>query len=301
MLQRITNLALILIILGGVFAIARPLTARAQESGGQKPTPTPTPKKSPEKTEAPQKLIVPKPDQKDVTPEQIVETAILIYGGRAGLAQIRRNGLERGRMTSISDDGRTEDGTYERRFVRGESLEKDKVRLDQKTPTLEYSLVYGEGKTWGLINGSAFTPRSDATTNFLSQIWHGIDALLRYKENGSTVSLVGKDKQQNVDLYVIDLVDKEKRRTRYYISQKFFRVLWLEYEEPALDSGKTAKYMRKFYDYQYIQGTLVPKRTVLFEDGKQKQETRLSTVTYGIKMDDTLFQNPETQASSVRP
>jgi len=240
--------------------------------------------------------------QKDATVEQVVETSINVYGTRPGLAQIRRNGYERGRLTSIADDGRTEDGTYERRFIRGESMDKDKVRLDQKMPNLEYSLVYGDGKTWGYLNGATFTPREEAANNFLSQMWHGLDALLRYKENGSTLTLVGKDKQQNVDLYVIEIADKQNRKTRYYISQKFFRVLWLEYEAPASDgSGQTSKYMRKFYDYQYIQGTLVPKRTVFYENGKQKQELRVSSVTYGIKMDDTLFKNPEAQASTATP
>lgn len=282
-----------------VFAFSSPRQARAQSESGQKSTTTP-PKKSEQEKAAP-KLTMPKPGQKDVTAEQVVETAIAFYGTRPGLAQVRRNGWERGRMTSVTDDGRTEDGSYERRFIRGESLDKDKVRLDQKTATLEYSLIYGEGKTWGIINGSAFTPRSDATTNFLSHLWHGIDALLRYKENGATISLVGTDKQQNIDLYVIDLTDKDKRRTRFYISQKFWRVLWLEYEESETDGGKPIKYVRRFYDYQYIQGTLVPKRTVFFVDGKQKQETRVMSVTYGIKMDDTLFKNPETQTSSAQP
>ena len=247
------------------------------------------------------KQTAPKVDLKNLTVDQVVETAIAIYGGRPGLTQVRRNGYERGRMTSILSDGRTEDGTFERRFIRGESTEKDKVRLDQKTSSLEYSLIYGEGKTWGLLNGSMFTPRSEATAYFLSQMWHGIDALLRYKENGSTITLVGKDKQQNIDLYVVDLTDKDKRRTRYYISQKIFRIHWLEYEEPEVEGGAPVKFQRKFYDYQYIQGTLVPKRTVLLVDGKQRQETQLMSVTYGIKMDDTLFQNPDAQTSAAKP
>lgn len=268
-MRRITTLALISVLMAGVFTFLSPVAVRAA--------------------------------QKDITAEQVVETTIAVYGTRPGLAQVRRNGWERGKMTSITGEGRTEDGTYERRFIRGENLEKDKVRLDQKTPTLEYALVYGEGKTWGFINGSAFTPRSDATTGFLSQMWHGIDALLRYKEDGSTIALIGKDKQQNIDLYVIELTDKQKRRTRYYISQKFFRVLWLEYEEPAVEGGTPVKYMRKFYDYQYIQGTLVPKRTVFYEGDKQRQETHVLSVTYGIKMDDTIFQNPEAQTSAAKP
>jgi hypothetical protein len=268
-LRRIINLALILALLAGVGLFFNPATARAA--------------------------------QKEYTAEQIVETTIGIFGSRPGLAQVRRNGLERGRMTSVTEDGRTEDGTYERRFVRGESLDKDKIRLDQKTATQEYALVYSDGKTFGVIKESSFTPRQDAATGFLSQMWHGLDALLRYKENGSTITLVGKDKQQNIDLYVVELTDKEKRRTRYYISQKFFRVLWLEYEASPVEGSAPVKYMRKFYDYQYIQNTLVPKRTVLFEDGKQKQETRVLNITYGIKLDDTIFQNPEAQASTARP
>ena len=269
MLRRITNFALSLTLLAGVLVFSNPIAVRAQD--------------------------------KNYTIEQIVETTINVYGSRPGLAQVRRNGWERGKITSVTDDGRTEDSTYERRFVRGESLDKDKVRLDQKTPTQEYSLVYTDGKTFGLIKESFFTPREDAASSFLSQMWHGIDALLRYKENGSTITLIGKDKQQNIDLYVVELVDKEKRRTRYYLSQKFFRVLWLEYEDGGASGGKPVKYSRKFFDYQYIQGTLVPKRTLFFEDGKQRQEIRVQSITYGIKMDDTLFKNPEAQTSAAKP
>ena len=65
---------------------------------------------------------------------------------------------------------------------------------------MEYSLVYGGGKLWGLINGAAFTPRQDAAANFLSQHLHSIDSLLRYKENGSTITLVGKEQQKGLDL-----------------------------------------------------------------------------------------------------
>jgi hypothetical protein len=274
----------------------------AQDGGNKPPAQDSAQKPDKSKTDKPAaKQPAGKVDLKNLTVEQVVETAIAIYGGRPGLTQIRRNGYERGRMISTLRDGRTEDGTYERRFIRGESTDKDKVRLDQKTSSLEYSLIYGEGKTWGLLNGSMFTPRSEATANFLSQMWHGIDALLRYKEDGSTIALAGKDKQQNVDLYIIDLTDKEKRVTRYYISQKFFRILWLEYEEPETAGGTPVKFMKKFHDYQYIQGTLVPKRTVLYEDGQQRQETQLMSVTYGIKMDDTLFQNPESQTSAATP
>ena len=226
------------------------------------------------------------------TAEQVVESVILIYGTRPGLEQIRRNGVERGRITRYTAEGTTEEASYERRFVRGENLEKDKIRLDQKLPTMEYSLIFGEGKLWGLINGAAFTPRQDAAANFVSQHRHSIDSLLRYKENGATVTLIGKEQQKGLDLFVVDLTDKEQRKTRYYISARSLRILWLEYEEGP-PGGAAVKFTRKFLDYRAVQQTLAPYRIVLLEDGRQSQETRILTITYGVKVSDSIFKNPE--------
>lgn len=248
-----------------------------------------TPAASPE-SKAPQRVD----KNQAYTAEQVAESAIFLYGSRKLMDSIRRNGVERGRICKPTcEAGKVEESVYERRFVRGESMEKDKIRLDQKMPTLEYSLIYGSGRLWGIINGSSFTPRQDAASTFLSQHRHSIDNLLRYKENGSTIKLVGKDKQKGLDLFVLDVVDKDKQSTRYYISAKTLHVLWLEYEEPAPGGSSPSKYSRRFMDYRVAQGTLVPYRSVLMEDGKQIQETRVMNVTYGVKLDDALFKSPE--------
>jgi hypothetical protein len=188
--------------------------------------------------------------QKTFTAEQIAESTILIYGSRPVLNQIRRNGIERGRIMRYGTDGRNEEASYERRFVRGESTDKDKIRLDQKAQSLEYSLISEGGRLWGIINGAAFTPRQDAAATFLSQLLHSIDTLLRYKENGSTLTLIGREKQKGIDLYVLDLMDKDKQSTRYYISAKSLHILWLEYQEPSPTGGAPINFVRKFYDYR---------------------------------------------------
>jgi len=233
----------------------------------------------------------PPKDNKDsktgFTAEQVVESVILVYGSRPALEHIRRNGVERGKVTRFTPEGNPEESNYERRFVRGETLDKDKIRLDQKLSTMEYSLIYGDGKLWGLINGAAFTPRQDAAAIFLSQHLHSIDSLLRYKESGSTLTLIGKEQQKGLELYVVELLDKEKRKSRYYVSAKTLRILWLEYEEGAV------KYTRKFMDYRLVQQTLVPYHIILLEDGRQSLETRVLTITYGTKVDDAIFKNPE--------
>jgi len=283
--------------------LLRPITAWCvllacavlQSSSGQEKSPPAAPQKTP--AQAQPKLPTPG-QEKTFTAEQIAESTIFLSGSRAVLEQIRRNGLERGRITRITPEGRTEEATYERRFVRGADATKDKIRVDQKMPTVEYSLIYGDGHLWGIINGANFTPRQDAAASFMSQQWHSIEALLRYKENGSTIAFVGKEKQKGLDLYVLDLTDKEKRRTRYYISAKTLHVLWLEYEEAPEPGATPVKYTRAFHDYRGVQNTLVPYRTVLLADGKQVQETRILTVTYGLKLEDSIFRNPEAQTSA---
>lgn len=236
-------------------------------------------------------------NSKEPTAEQVAELVIFVYGSRERIAQIQRNGIERGRVSRMGGDGRTEEITYERRFVRGETSEKDKIRLDQKAASAEYALVYNGGRVWGLINGTSFTPRAEAVADFMKPAQRGIDALLRYKENGATLTLAGKDKQKNIDMYMLDLVDKEKRKTRYYISTQKLRVLWLEYDDAPTAGGSPVKFKRSFHDYRYAQGQLVPYRTVLFEDGKQVEETTVLNVTFGLKMDDSFFQS-ETAATA---
>jgi hypothetical protein len=94
---------------------------------------------------------------------------------------------------------------------------------------------------------------------------------------------VRKETVEGVESYIVDLTDKENRKTRFYISTKQLRVKMLEYEDAGV------KFRRKFYDYNYAQGTLVPFRTVLWADNKIVEEAEIGTVTYGQKIDENLF------------
>ena len=250
-----------------------------------------------EKQEAPKKAPEVKFDKNNPTAEQIAELVVFAYGSRAGLAQIRRTGVERGKITRTTDDGRPEEISYERTFKRGETFDKDKIRLDQHLPSIQYSLIYSGGKVFGVLQGSTFTPKQQDVTAILSDRVHGLDALLRYQEAGATVKLAGKDSQKGLDLWMLDLTDKEGNLTRYYVSAKFWRVLWLEYEEKAGADAKPVKYRRSFHDYRAVQGTLVPYRSVLYEGDKLVEESQVLTVTYGVKTEDSVFENSEAASS----
>lgn len=276
-----------------LLACAAPPLADPAPTPAQTTTQTTTPE-APKKGEPAKPEKAPKKNEPSApTAEQVAETVILVHGVRERLAQVRRSGVERGRISRTTDDGRTEEITYERSFKRGESAEKDKIRLDQKRPNIEYALVYNEGRVFGVLRGTAFTPRQDDVSVFLADTRHGVETLLRYKENGATLAYVGREKQKNIDMWLLDLTDKEQRRTRYYISAQSGRVLWLEYEDTRPGSAAIVKYKRTFHDYRTIQGTRMPYRTVLYADGKQVEESQILTVVYGVKMEDTVFQNPE--------
>jgi hypothetical protein len=249
------------------------------------------------KQEAPKKAPEVKVDKNNPTGEQVAEAVIFAYGSREGLAQIRRTGVERGRITRTTDDGRPEEISYERTFKRGETFDKDKIRLDQRMPSIQYSLIYSGGKVYGLLRGSTFTPKQQDVAAMLSDRVHGLDALLRYKETGATVKFAGKDTQKGLDLWTLDLTDKEGQSTRYFVSTKTGRVLWLEYEEKAGADAKPVKFKRSFHDYRAVQGTLVPYRSILYEGDKLVEESQVLTVTYGVKTEDSVFENSEAASS----
>jgi hypothetical protein len=250
---------------------------------------------APKTEEKPKKEEPPKRASKDdqnVTAEQVAETAILVYGSRAALQQIRRTGVERGRITRTGQDGRPEEVAYERTFKRGETYEKDKIRFDQRLSSLQYSLVLNDGRVIGILRGTPFTPKQEDVTSMMTDRVHGIDALLRYKESGATLKYVGKESQKGLDLWVLDVTNKEQSPTRYYISAKTARVLWLEYEKEAV------KYRRTFHDYRVVQGTLVPYRSVLYAGDRQVEESQVLTVTFGVKTEDSVF---AAESASAQP
>lgn len=217
---------------------------------------------------------------------QIAESAIFVYSqlsGRGGLDQVRKTTLEIGDITMKNPDGTTIKADYEQRILRGDNQEKEKIRLDQKFPSAEYAMVYDGEKIFGLYDNVSFSPRDDATKSFQNQIWHSIEALLRYKENGSKVLFEKEDKIMNVDFYVVNLTDKENRQTKYFVSKKSLQVKMLEYEDEGVN------YRRKFYDHKLAQRTLVPFRSVLWANDKQIEERQIATITFGQPVGENLF------------
>lgn len=220
------------------------------------------------------------------TAEQVAETSIIIYGnggGRALLNQIRKTSVERGKIGTLNAEGRMEQATYQRFTSWTAEPSVEKIRLEITYPTAKYSLIHNGEKIFGIFNGSVFSPLDSAAGAFENRTAHGLEALLRYKENGSTLSFDGREKHMGVEYFKLGVTDKESRKTSFYISVKTFRVMMLDYEYAGV------QYRRKFYDYNLAQGTLVPYRTVLYSEDNVVEEQDIGTVTFGQKVDDGLF------------
>ena len=261
-----------------LFVLALPVLALAQETAV---SPTPSPSPTPKLSKAQIKASAANP-----TAEQVAESSIVIYGfggGRAVLNQIRKTTIERGTTSVTQPDGKIERASYQRYVIRGGSLEKEKIRLDQEFPSVRYSLVKNADKVFMIYNDSIYNPREDAAKAFHNQNYRGLEGLLRYKENGSKLELAGKETKLGVEYHILNVTDASGSKTRYYISAKTFRVMMLDYEENG------SKFQRKFYDYNYAQGTLVPYKTVLYRDGNVVEETEIGTITFGQRVDETLF------------
>ena len=277
------------------FSLAQNATPPKDQTTNPVPSPSPTAKdakakdsKGKGKDEKAQAATAPARDPKaPITGEAVAESTIYIYGlggGRAILNQIRKTALERGKISVTNAEGRTDQATYSRWTQRADTLSKEKIRLDQEfSNNARYSLVFNDEKIFGIVDDSVFTPREDASKAFENQIVHGLEALLRYKENESKLEYTGKEKVFGVEYHILDVIDKQSRRTRFFISAKTFRVMMLDYEQDGV------KYKRKFYDYNYAQGTLVPYRTALYAGDKLIEETEVGTVTFGQKIDENIF------------
>src|SRR5438270_5273442 len=119
-------------LIGQTAAVATPDVLKKD---GKKPTPTPTP------------AAASKNPLKPETAEQLADLTIFIYGlpgGRATLNQIRKTTFERGKTSITGPDGKIDQASYQRFIIRADSLNKEKIRLDQEFPSARYSLVYSE-------------------------------------------------------------------------------------------------------------------------------------------------------------
>jgi hypothetical protein len=242
------------------------------------------------------------------TVEALVEVAIIAYGGRKQLETARANIHEQGTIRLATDQGDLA-GNYSLRSSRREKSWQDLLRVDlelsppdtdessAKPPSVKYVIGFNGASVWSAQNGQYITPRPDADAAFRAQLTHEYVALLRYKEDGSKIELIGPETVVGVDANVIELTLPDGEKTRFWLSTKTYRILHAEYQV-KLGADQPATKYRISYFYtppRIVQNTLVPTRRVMTQDGKFVQEITLANLNYSAKLDPEIFQHLQEQ------
>jgi hypothetical protein len=240
--------------------------------------------------------------------ETIVELAIIAYGGRKQLETVRAAIQEEGTIRLSTDQGDLT-GDYLLRSLRKEKTWQDLLRVDLNLVppggdarpgpggTVKYIIGYNGATVWSAQNNQYINPRPEAEAAFRAQLSREYMALLRYKEDGSKIELVGPETVVGVDTNVIDLTNPNGEKTRYWISTKTYRILHVEYELKLAESQAATKYRISYFytPFRVVQNTLVPIRRVMMQDGKFVQEINLNNITYSAKLDPEVFQHLQEQ------
>jgi len=244
------------------------------------------------------------PTIKYTVAEAIVEYALLAYGGRTMLNQVRANTEEDGTIRLATDQGDAA-GSYKIRATRKEKSWQDLIRTDlEVTPPeppgrtgtarpIKYVIAFNGGSVWSAQSGQYVTPRPEVETAFKAQLTHDYTTLLRFREDGSKVDLVGPETVAGIDTKIVELTTPAGEKTKFWISSKTFRILHSEYELNLFPDQKPVKFRISFYytPPKIFQNTLCPTRRVMIQDGKFAQEITINTAVYSAKHDPEIYQH----------
>ena len=225
---------------------------------------------------------------KNLKPEDIVERAIFAYGSRPVLQAVQKNGTLRANVKFYTADGVREGRTVSK-FIRKPKLDEDLIMIDLDLPGTRYLLGFDGKATWSINNGEVQEPGAETVKAFRAAHEHSYEALLRYKENDGKLELVGNNKLGTLDMDVVELTLPSGTKTRYEISRRTGRIIYVYYEEKPSAEAAPVKYKLYFKDFKPVQNTLVPYDIQVFADGKLIEERRVVEVAYNVQMEEKNF------------
>jgi hypothetical protein len=234
-------------------------------------------------------------EAKNARAEQIVERTINAYfpgSGRAGLYAIQRNGTLRGLLTLISPEGAKREGKTVTKFIRKPLLSEDLLMIEVELPDIKYTIGCDGKQTWSSFNDQLQVATPEMSASFHASQAHSYEALLRYKENNAKLEYVSsRDFTDTSKLDIIDLVTPEGERTRYEINQKTGHILYLEYEMKASSEAQPTKYRLAFSDFKFYQNTILPSRTLVYENGRHIEERKLVEAVFNVQLEEKAFKS----------
>ncbi|MBO0723416.1 MAG: hypothetical protein J2P41_21510 [Blastocatellia bacterium] len=228
-------------------------------------------------------------EQKNPKPEDVVERALLAYGSRAAIYGVQKTGRIASLVKFHSTEG-TREGRSILKFLRKQKMSEDLLIIELDMPDIKYMLGYDGTETWSIHDGQPQKPGPEEVNALHSGHNHGYDAILRYRENNAKLEYVG-NKSYGTFLIVdiIDLVSPEGLRTRYEISRRTGRILYLDYEDKADENAEPVKYRINFRDFRAVQNMYIPYETLVFKNGTLVEERKIVEAAFNVQLDEKAF------------
>lgn len=237
--------------------------------------------------------------EKLLSADQVVERALLAYGGRPAIYSIQRNGILRANIKLITPTG-TLDGRMVSKFIRKAKLGEDLMMIELDLPEMKYSISTDGKNVWSTENGLAHKPSDQEIRGFKGAHEHHYEALLRYKENEAKIEFTGSNKIGTLDLDQIRLTSKEGIVTQYEISRRTGRIIYVNYEEKSDSSATPVRYRLYFKDFRVIQNTMIPYEVQVFQNGKLIEERKIVEAAFNVQMEEKIFK-PAITAKAEEP
>ena len=224
--------------------------------------------------------------QKVQNVEKLVEFAKANYG----LLITQKNGLIKSNLKLISGDN-VREGRSTLKFIRKPKLMEDLVILELDLPDTKFTMGFDGEKTWALNNTERTELSPELAAAFRSSYAHSYEALLRYKEDGSKVELIDTKKIASLEIDFIDLTTADGQKTRYEISRRSGRILYLEYEiKPATPDAKPIKYRLHYKDFKVVQNSIIiPYITIVYENDVIVEERTVIEAAFSAQMEEKIF------------
>ena len=218
--------------------------------------------------------------------EKLVDFARANYGTLV----LQKNGTLKNNLKLISGANARE-GRSTLKFVRKPKLMEDLVILELDLPDTKFTMGFDGEKTWALNNGEKTDLSPELSNAFRSSYAHSYEALLRYQEDGSKIEYKDTKKIASLEIDIIDLTMADGTKTRYEVSRRTGRVLYLEYEtKPATPDAKPIKYRLHYKDFKVVQNTIIiPYTTVVYENDVIVEERTVIEAAFGVQLEEKLF------------
>lgn len=227
-------------------------------------------------------------EQKNPKPEDVVEKSILAYGSRAALYAVQHTGRVGALVKFHTPDGIRE-GRSVLKFLRKQKMSEDLMMIELEMPDTKYMIGFDGTETWTVHDGQPQKPGPDEINALRSSHEHSYEAILRYRENNAKLEYVGNKNLGTLTVDIIDLVSAEGVRTRYEISRKSYRILYLDYEDKSDPNAEPVKYRINFRDFRPVQNMFIPYETLVFKDGKLVEERKIVEAAFNVQLDEKAF------------